>query len=211
MSSNPSCPSCSGPLRWGGAQWMCDRCRMTFPPAQQQQPVYHQPQPHYPQPAQVAGPPKSNKKIFIIVGVVALLVGLAVILALTMGGGGGGSGAGSPEAVAKGVISALNDRDGAAYTRLFAPPDMGDKVIDCKFDDKDKEAAEKAKAEARKNWDKGRRIIEKAVGKTKAKFEFVAMEPKDPPEEKKVGDKLGEQCTVKAAHATQAFEVAVQV
>jgi hypothetical protein len=189
---------------------MCDRCRVTFPPAQQQ-PVYHQPQPHYPQPAQVAGPPRSNKKLFIIVGVVALLGGLAVILALTLGGGGGSSGAGSPEAIAKGVIGALNDRDGGAYTRLFAPQDMGDKVIDCKFDEKDKEEIDKRKAEARKNWDKGRRIIEKAVGKTKAKFEFVAMEPKDPPEEKKAGDKLGEQCTVKASHATQSFEVAVKV
>jgi hypothetical protein len=195
---------------------MCDRCRVTFPPAQQQQhhhqhQHHHQPQPHYPQAAQVAGPPRSNKKLFIIVGVVALLGGLAVILALTLGGGGGSSGAGSPEAVAKGVIGALNDRDGGAYTRLFAPQDMGDKVIDCKFDDKDKEEAEKGKAEARKNWDKGRRIIEKAVSKTKAKFEFVAMEPKDPPQEKKEGDKLGERCTVKMTHALQSFEVAVKV
>jgi hypothetical protein len=226
VSAMPNCPSCAGPLRWDGVQWLCDRCRIAYPPQPQPSPppqAYAPPQayppaqahqqPYYPQPAPAAAP-RSSVKLWLILGGLVLVGGaVALILVLTLGGGGGRHGAASPEAVVKSAIDAVRSGDGDAYARLFSPPELGERMVDCQpTDDEGKKQLADARAEQKKAYPKVLATLKRAVEKSKGKkLEFVTLEPEDPPDEVPAGKELNQFCKVKVAHATQRFEVAYKL
>jgi hypothetical protein len=204
-------------LRWLPEMnaWGCDRCRVTFPaqaqPAQPppQQPQYQQPPQQYGQPpmqyGHAPGAPMptqgGGKGKWIAIGAgVAVLGGVGVVLALTLGGKGGG--ASSSDDAVKQLFTAATAGDDAKLVSLSGAESL-DSLLDCK-DPKDKEdqAGDLKKA--------GERMKKDAASWKGVEVEVVTIENSGEPDVMKKGA-TDHGCTFTAEAVAQPVKVALNV